>query len=54
MAKMLKKRGKGEYMEYLVQYNGPKNNESAWVSTNLVYEINPQTKRLFRQLSKEN
>lgn len=51
LAKMLKKRGKGDYMEYFVQYNGLKKAEEAWVSTALVYEINPQTKRLFRQLS---
>jgi hypothetical protein len=51
LAKMLKKRGKGDYMEYFVQYNGLKKTEEAWVSTALVYEINPQTKRMFRQLS---
>lgn len=51
LAKMLKKRGKGEYTEYLVQYNGLKKVEEAWVSTGLVYEINPQTKRMFRKLS---
>ena len=51
LAKMLKKRGKGEYMEYYIQYNGLKKAEEAWVSTALVYEINPQTKRMFRQLS---
>lgn len=51
LAKMLKKRGKGDYMEYFVQYNGLKKAEEAWVSTALVYEINPQTKRMFRQLS---
>ena len=51
LATMLKKRGKGEYMEYYIQYNGLKKAEEAWVSTALVYEINPQTKRMFRQLS---
>ena len=51
LAKMLKKRGKGEHTEYLVQFNGLKKTEEAWVSTGLVYEINPQTKRMFRQLS---
>jgi 3D (Asp-Asp-Asp) domain-containing protein len=52
LAKMLKKRGKGDFMEYFVQFNdGTDNNESLWVSTALVYEINPQTKRMFRQLS---
>ena len=51
LAKMLKKRGKGDYTEYLVQFNGLKKTEEAWVSTGLVYEINPQTKRMFRQLS---
>lgn len=51
LAKMLKKRGKGDYMEYLIQYTGLKKAKEAWVSTALVYEINPQTKRMFRQLS---
>ena len=69
LAKMLKKRGKGDYMEYLLQYNmkkkkkkkqkqntmGEEEEEEArcWVSVALVYEINPQTKRMFRQLSKK-
>eukprot|EP00956_Cyclotella_meneghiniana_P044618 scaffold326404_cov93-Cyclotella_meneghiniana.AAC.1 len=53
LAKMLKKRGKGDYMEYLVQFNdGSEESESMWLSTSFVYEINPQTKRMFRQLSK--
>lgn len=53
LAKMLKKRGKGDFMEYFVQFNdGTDDNESMWISTALVYEINPQTKRMFRQLSK--
>lgn len=52
LAKMLKKRGKGDFMEYFVQFNdGTDDNESFWISTGLVYEINPQTKRMFRQLS---
>lgn len=51
LAKMLKKRGKGDYMEYFVQYNGLKKAEEAWLSTSMVYEINPQTKRMFRQLA---
>ncbi|KAL7537116.1 hypothetical protein ACHAXR_008398, partial [Thalassiosira sp. AJA248-18] len=53
LAKMLKKRGKGDYMEYFIQYNGLKKTVEAWVSTALVYEINPQTKRMFRKLSKK-
>lgn len=52
LAKMVKKRGKGDYMEYFVSFNGLKESESTWISTALVYEINPQTKRMFRQLSK--
>lgn len=51
LAKMMKKRGKGDYMEYLVQYNGLKKSVEAWVSTALIYEINPQTKRMFRELA---
>ncbi|KAL3792176.1 hypothetical protein HJC23_009640 [Cyclotella cryptica] len=54
VAKMLKKRGKGEHMEYYIQFNdGTDDSESIWISTSLVYEINPQTKRVFRQLSKK-
>lgn len=54
VAKMLKKRGKGEDMEYFVQFNdGTEDSESIWIPTALVYEINPQTKRVFRQLSKK-
>jgi len=68
LAKMLKKRGKGDYMEYLLQYNMKKKKKKkqkqnttgeeeeearCWVSVALVYEINPQTKRMFRQLSKK-
>lgn len=54
VAKMLKKRGKGEDMEYFIQFNdGTEDSESIWISTALVYEINPQTKRVFRQLSKK-
>jgi len=63
LAKMLKKRGKGDYMEYLLQYNSnvlktkkqkaelDAEDSRFWVSTSLVYEINPQTKRMFRKLS---
>jgi len=62
LAKMLKKRGKGDYMEYYIQYNGLKKQKGheeleseseVWMSVDLVYEINPQTKRMFRQLSKK-
>jgi hypothetical protein len=53
LAKMLKKRGRGDYMEYFVQFNGLKKSEEAWVSTALLYEINPQTKRMFRLLAKK-
>lgn len=47
LAKMLKRRGKGNNMEYLVHYDGFNQNQDAWVSVSLVYEINPQTKRVF-------
>jgi len=52
LAKMIKKRGKGDYMEYYIQYMGLKKSEETWMSVGLVYEINPQTKRMFRQYSK--
>ena len=51
LAKMMKKRGNGDYTEYLVEYNGLQKSVEAWVSTALIYEINPQTKRMFRELS---
>jgi len=50
LAKMVKKRGRGEFMEYFIQYVGLKTTEKAWVTTALLYEINPQTKRMFRVL----
>jgi len=53
LAKMLKKRGKDDYMEYFIQYHGLKKTEEAWVSTSMVYEINPQTKRMHRLLSEK-
>ena len=52
LAKMIKKRGKGDYMEYYIQYMGLKKTEEAWMSVGLLYEINPQTKRMFRVYSK--
>lgn len=51
LAKMLKKRGKGDYMEYFIQYMGLKKEETRWISTALVFEINPQTKRMYRLYS---
>lgn len=53
LAKMIKKRGKGDYMEYYIQYMGLKKTEEAWMSVGLLYEINPQTKRMFRVHSKK-
>lgn len=53
LAKMLKKRGKGDYMEYFIQYTGLKKSEEVWMPITLIYEINPQTKRMFRKLSKK-
>eukprot|EP00577_Skeletonema_sp_RCC1716_P003871 CAMPEP_0113438040 /NCGR_PEP_ID=MMETSP0013_2-20120614/37741_1 /TAXON_ID=2843 ORGANISM="Skeletonema costatum, Strain 1716" /NCGR_SAMPLE_ID=MMETSP0013_2 /ASSEMBLY_ACC=CAM_ASM_000158 /LENGTH=1458 /DNA_ID=CAMNT_0000328743 /DNA_START=208 /DNA_END=4584 /DNA_ORIENTATION=+ /assembly_acc=CAM_ASM_000158 len=53
LAKMIKKRGKGDYMEYYIQYMGLKKTEEAWMSVGLLYEINPQTKRMFRVYSKK-
>jgi len=53
LAKMMKKRGKGDYMEYYIQYMGLKKTEEAWMSVGNLYEINPQTKRMFRVYSKK-
>jgi hypothetical protein len=53
LAKMIKKRGKGDYTEYYIQYMGLKKTEETWMSVGLLYEINPQTKRMFRLYSKK-
>jgi len=53
LAKMLKKRGKRENMEYFVHYDGFRQSQDAWVSVSLVYEINPQTKRAFNKQKKK-
>lgn len=50
LAKMVKKRGKDDYMEYFVQYTGLKKSHETWLSISMVWEINPQTKRMFRKL----
>lgn len=52
LAKMLKKRGKGENMEYFVHYDGYRQSQDSWVSISSVYEINPQTKRAFNNQKK--
>jgi hypothetical protein len=49
---MLKKRGKGENMEYFVHYDGYRQSQDSWVSISSVYEINPQTKRAFNNQKK--
>ena len=50
--KMLKKRGKGDDMEYLVHYDGFRKSHDEWIPLEMVYEINPQTKRAFRNQDK--
>ena len=52
LGKMLKKRGKGEHMEYLIHYDGYKSSQDEWVSVSMVFEINPQTKRAFNKQKK--
>ena len=53
LGKMLKKRGKGDYMEYLISYDGFKTTQDEWVSVSMVFEINPQTKRAFNKQKKK-
>ena len=53
LAKMLKKRGRRENMEYFVHYDGFRQSQDAWVSISSVYEINPQTKRAFNKQKKK-
>lgn len=53
LGKMLKRRGKGDNLEYLVHYDGFRQNQDAWVKVSLVYEINPQTKRAFNKQKKK-
>eukprot|EP00984_Skeletonema_dohrnii_P013522 scaffold5596_cov132-Skeletonema_dohrnii-CCMP3373.AAC.2 len=49
-AQMIKKRGKGHDLEYYIQYIGLEQTEKAcWVSVGQLYEIDTQTKKLFRQ-----
>lgn len=52
LAKMLKRRGKGDNMEYLVHSDGFDQEQDAWVSVAFVYEINPKTKRVFSKQKK--
>jgi len=53
LGKMLKKRGKGDCMEYFIHYDGFRKSFESWVSVSLVYEINPQTKRAFNKQKKK-
>ena len=50
--KMLKKRGKGVDMEYLIHYDGFRKSHDEWIPLSMVYEINPQTKRALRNQNK--
>jgi hypothetical protein len=52
LAKMLKKRGKGGDLEYLVHYNKNGKDVEEWISISTLYEINPQTKRIFNKQGK--
>jgi hypothetical protein len=54
LGKMLKKRGKGEHMEYLIHYDGFNSTHDEWVSVSMVFEINPQTKRAFNKQKKKS
>jgi len=46
-AKMLKRRKVSEETEYLVHYIGYSDSYDAWVPLSRIYEISPQTKRIF-------
>lgn len=46
-AKMLKRRKVSEETEYLVHYIGYSESYDAWVPLSRIYEISPQTKRIF-------
>jgi len=46
-AKMLKRRKVSEETEYLVNYIGYSDSYDAWVPLSRIYEISPQTKRIF-------
>ncbi len=54
LGKMLKKRGMGDDMEYLIHCDGFNSSQDQWVSVALVFEINPQTKRVFNKQKKDN
>lgn len=50
LAKMLKKRYSGERTEYWISYDGYKSSHDAWVTINKIYEVNPKTNRVFKQI----
>ena len=47
LAKMVKKRAQNGAVEYMIHYVHKKRTNETWISVEDVYEINPQTKRVF-------
>ena len=47
LAKMVKKRVQNGAVEYMIHYVHKKRTNETWISVEDVYEINPQTKRVF-------
>jgi len=54
LGKMIKRRGKGDHMEYLISKDGVKSSQDEWVPVSMCYEINPQTKRAFNKQKKKS
>jgi len=49
LAKMVKRRIRAGETEYYITYNGFRDNSNAWVSLDDIYEINPQTRKIFEK-----
>ena len=49
LAKMVKRRIRAGETEYYITYNGFRDSSNAWVSLDNIYEINPQTRKIFEK-----
>ena len=49
LAKMVKRRIRAGETEYYITYNGFRDSSNAWVSLDNIYEINPQTRKVFEK-----
>ena len=49
LAKMVKRRIRAGETQYFITYNGFRDSSNAWVSLDNIYEINPQTRKIFEK-----